>query len=81
MVKLQQKQQMTTKEGPVPMMHQHFLKVKKEAPTFKVGDEIKCFIAEYENNRYCVFTASFIRVPNYHVFNSEQELHDHFDEL
>lgn len=81
MVHLKTKEIITTKEGPVPVMHPHLLKVKKSTPTFEVGKEIKCFIAEYDKKRYCVFTASFIRVDNYHVFESEQELHDHFDEL
>lgn len=81
MVKLKSKEVMTTKEGPLPVMHPHLLRVTKQAPTFPIGKEIKCFIAEYDNKRYAVFTASFMRVDNYHVFDSEQELHDHFEEL
>lgn len=81
MVTLRSKEIITTKEGPVPIMHPHLLRVKKAAPSFEVGKEIKCFVAEYDNKRFAVFTASFVRVDNYHVFGSEQELHDHFDEL
>lgn len=81
MITMGSKEIITTKEGPVPIMHPHLLRVKKEAPSFEVGKEIKCFIAEYDNRRFAVFTASFVRVDNYHVFDSEQELHDHFDEL
>lgn len=81
MVQLKSKQAITTKEGPVPIMHPHLLRVTKAAPTFEVGKEIKCYITEYDNKRYAVFTASFIRVDNYHVFESEKELHEHFEEL
>ena len=74
--------QMTTQNGiPWPVMHQDNLRVVKDAPTFKEGDTITCFIARYDRGRYAVFTASFISVPNYHVFNSEQELHEHFEEV
>lgn len=81
MVKLKSKEVITTKEGPLPVMHPRLLRVLKPAPTFEVGKEIKCFISEYANKRYAVFTASFVRVDNYHVFDSEQELHEHFEEL
>lgn len=81
MVTLRSKEVITTKEGPVPVMHPHLLKVLKPAPTFPQGKEIKCFIAEYDNKRYAVFTASFVRVDNYHVFESLDELNEHFEEL
>lgn len=65
---------------PMPVMYKHSLLVKKSAPSFKEGDTVLCFIAKYDNDRYCVFTASFIRIDHYHVFESEQELHEHFEE-
>lgn len=69
------------KQPPMPVMHKHQLTVKKSAPgNFNEGDQVSCYIAKYDNNRFCVFTASFIRIDHYHVFESEQELHDHFDE-
>lgn len=81
MVQLQKMEVITTKEGPVPVMHKHQLTVKKSAPgNFNEGDAISCYITKYDNNRFCVSTASFIRIDHYHVFESEQELHEHFDE-
>lgn len=64
----------------MPMMHRHTLKVLKPAPSFNEGDTIVCFIAAYDNGRYAVFTASFVRVDNYHVFESLDELNEHFEE-
>jgi hypothetical protein len=81
MVTFQSKQFVNTKEGPSPIMHKHSLLVKKDAPGgFNSGDTVLCFICQYDGGRYCVFTASFIRIDHYHVFDSEQELHDTFDE-
>jgi hypothetical protein len=77
------KSQMTVSEEkqPMPVMYKHSLTVKKSAPGgFNEGDTILCFIARYDNNRYCVFTASFIRIDHYHVFDSEEQLHEHFEE-
>jgi hypothetical protein len=81
MVTLLSKQTINTKEGPTPIMHKHKLKCLKDAPSFESGKEGEYWIAEYDNGRFCVFTASFILVDQYHVFNSEQELHEHFEEL
>lgn len=69
------------KNPPTPVMHKHSLKVLKSAPTFNEGDTVLCFIAKYDNGRYCVFTASFVRIDHYHVFDSENQLHEHFEEL
>lgn len=80
MVKIHPKEQITTKEGPVPVMRTHLLKVLKNAPSFTEGETIKCYIAEYTNSRFCVWTASFIHIPNYHVFDSLNQLHEHFEE-
>lgn len=68
------------KQAPMPVMHKHKLKVLKSAPTFNEGDTVLCFIAKYDHGRYCVFTASFIRIDQYHVFDSEDQLHEHFEE-
>lgn len=80
MVKLLSTQTIQTKEGVTPVMHRHNLLVKKSAPTFEEGQTITCWIAKYDHGRYAVFTASFIEVPNYHVFDSEDQLHEHFEE-
>lgn len=64
----------------VPTMHKHHLTCLKEAPSFPEGQTGDYFIAKYDHGRICVFTASFIRVDQYHVFASEQELHEHFEE-
>lgn len=69
------------KQPPMPVMHKHVLMVLKSAPgNFNEGETVTCYIAKYDNNRYCVFTASFIRIDHYHVFDSENELHEHFEE-
>lgn len=82
MVKLLTPQSVNTKEGLMPIMHKHTLLVKKSsAGNFNENDTVTCYIAKYDHGRYCVFTASFIRIDHYHVFDSEQELHDTFDEL
>lgn len=70
----------TTDKQPMPVMWRHVLVVTKDAPSFKKGETVTCFIAKYDHGRYCVFTASFIRIDHYHVFESEQEMHDHFEE-
>lgn len=68
------------KRAPMPVMHKHRLTCIKDAPNFPTGTTGDFYIAKYDNGRYCVFTASFIRIDNYHVFASEQELHDTFEE-
>lgn len=81
MVKLKSLEVISTKEGPTPVMHRHQLLVIKSAPGgFREGETVICFIAKYDNDRYCVFTASFIKIDQYHVFESEAELHEHFEE-
>lgn len=80
MVKLLATQTTINNGEIVPVMFRHTLLVTKDAPSFKKGETIQCFIAKYDNGRYCVWTASFIDIPNYHVFESEKELHEHFDE-
>lgn len=81
MVQLKTPETISTKEGPTPVMHRHNLKCIKSAPGFPEGTTGYFFIARYDNDRYCVFTASFISINNYHVFDSEQDLHDHFEEI
>lgn len=80
MVKLLTPQTINTKEGLTPVMHKHSLLVLKTIKEFEEGQTVLCYIARYDNNRYCVFTASFIRIDHYHVFESEKELHEHFEE-
>jgi hypothetical protein len=65
----------------VPTMHKHQLKCLRTAPSFNAGESGIYYIAQYDNGRFCVFTASFIKIDQYHVFNSEQELHEHFEEI
>lgn len=69
------------KQAPMPVMHKHELLVLKSSPSFEEGQKVVCFIAKYDNGRYCVFTASFIRIDHYHVFNSLDDLNEHFEEL
>lgn len=64
----------------VPFMHRHDLTVKKSAPTFDEGESVSCYIVRYDNERYAVFTASGVNNTKYHVFESLDELHEHFDE-
>lgn len=70
----------TNDELPMPVMWKHTLLVVKDAPSFNKGETVTCYIAKYDGGRYCVFTASFIEIDQYHVFQSEQDLHDHFEE-
>lgn len=63
-----------------PVMHFHNLYVKKSAPTFEEGETVGCYIAKYDNDRYAVFSASGATKTKYHVFESLEELHEHFDE-
>lgn len=80
MVKLNQSL-LTVSNGSVcPIMYQHVLKVKKDAPTFKEGTNVTCFIAKYDNGRFCVWEPAWTYVGAYHVFESEQDLNDTFDE-
>lgn len=66
---------------PWPMMRKHNLTVKKAAPNFDEGEKVECFIAKYLDGKYAVWASTWKPTNKYHVFNSEQELHDHFDEL
>lgn len=81
MVKLQTPETINTKEGPVPIMHKHRMTCLKDAPSFTSGETGDYYIARYDGLRYCVFTASFIRIDSYHVFESEKDLHEHFEEV
>jgi hypothetical protein len=82
MVNIRATETINTKEGPTPVMHRHSLRVLKDAPGgFKRDANIICLIAKYDNGRYCVFTASFIKIDHYHVFDSLEELHETFEEL
>jgi len=63
-----------------PVMHYHKLSCKKSAPTFNEGESYGCYITSYAGGRFAVFTHSGVSKTSYHVFESEQELHNHFDE-
>jgi hypothetical protein len=80
MVKLKSMQVVNQNGRPVPVMHVHPLECLKPAPTFNVGETVLCYIAKYDNNRYAVFSSSGYKETKYHVFESEQELHEHFQE-
>lgn len=64
-----------------PIQHSHNLKCKKSAPTFDEGETVLCSIMKYDNGRYAVFSSSGVSKSKYHVFESVEELHEHFDEL
>lgn len=73
-------QKLLSGEG-IPVAHTHNLKCTKAAPTFKAGETVRCYITEMSTGRYAVFSTSGVCSTQYHVFDSEQELHDHFEEL
>jgi len=81
MVKINQKQMVSDGKSVRPFMHVHNLTVKKNAPTFAEGENVNCYIAEYDNGRFAVFSSSGVQNTKYHVFDSETELHEHFDFL
>lgn len=62
-------------------MRPHKLKVKKSAPNFDEGETVTCFIAKYLDNRYAVWDSTWMQTTKYHVFDSVESLHEHFDEL
>ena len=64
-----------------PVMREHRLSVKKNAPSFKKGTTVTCYIAKYDNGRFCVWDSSWTSQTNYHVFDSLTELNNTFDEL
>lgn len=65
----------------VPVMHVHKLRCIKSAPTFDEGEMTECYITKNDNGRYAVFTTSGVKKTKYHVFQSENDLHEHFEEL
>lgn len=81
MVKINAIQMVTTNGWSQPLMHRHVLTVKKSAPTFNLGESVNCYIAKYDNDRFAVFSSSGVQNTKYHVFESEAELHEHFDEI
>jgi hypothetical protein len=80
MVKINTKEMTSTNGIISPKLHPHQLTVIKEAPTFKIGESLICYIAEYDNNRFAVFSASGVQNTKYHVFESEDALHEYFEE-
>lgn len=71
-----------TKEGILPVMPRHHLKVIKETSNFIEGTTLIVFIAKYDNGRYGVMTASYMGpTEHYKVFQSADELHEHFEEV
>lgn len=65
----------------LPMMFRHSLKVIKPCPNFEMDETVSCFIAKYDGGRYAVWDSTWKQTNKYHVFNSEQELHDTFEEF
>lgn len=80
MVKLHAPETIVTNGKIMPVMRKHSLRVIKEAPSFPEGETIDCYIALYSGGRYCVWDSSWGLITNYHVFDSEDQLHEHFDE-
>lgn len=72
----------TTSNGEfTPIMFVHSLVAAKDAAGFQKGNKYDCYITKYDNDRFAAFTFSGATKTIYHVFESEQELHDSFDEL
>lgn len=80
MIKINQKQLVSDGKYVKPLMHIHNLTVKKEAQTFTEGEIVKCYVTQYSDGRFAVFSSSGATKTKYHVFESEQELNDTFDE-
>lgn len=79
MVKINQKEGSQGKEGFLPTMWTHILKVKKDATPFQEGETVTCYIAEYDNKRFAVWDFSYQHHNKYKVFSFD-ELNDTFDE-
>lgn len=65
----------------MPVMFGHTLVSTKDAAGFKSGNQYSCYITKYDGGRFAVFTSHGATHTIYHVFESEQEMHDSFDEL
>lgn len=81
MVTINQQIVTITKGDIVPIMYVHNLTVKKNVADFVEGSTLQCFVAKYDGGRFAVWESTYTRRSIYHVFDSERELHDHFDEL
>jgi hypothetical protein len=64
-----------------PVMYVHSLVSTKDAKDFKQGNQYNCYITKNDNGRFAVFTSHGAAQTLYHVFESEQDLHNSFDEL
>ena len=62
-----------------PKLHIHNLTCIKSAPTFDIGENLNCYITKYDSGRFAVFSTSG-KNTKYNVFESEAELHEHFEE-
>lgn len=63
-----------------PTMWRHVLDVLKDAGEFISGEQVTCFITEYDNKRFAVWDVDFHFHNKYKVF-SEEELHATFNEV
>lgn len=81
MVKLHAPQLTITNGVQMPVMNRHNLRVVKSAPNFKEAETVECFICRYANGRFAVWDSTWMNTNKYHVFQSEAELHEHFEEL
>jgi hypothetical protein len=64
----------------LPIMFVHPLVCTKDVAGFESGVRYDCYITRCDHGRFAVFTSSGLRPTLYHVFDSERELHDHFQE-
>jgi hypothetical protein len=72
----------TTNNGEfTPIMYNHSLLATKDHGNFKKGSRYDCYVTRNDNNRFAVFTSHGATHTIYHMFESEQDLHDTFDEL
>lgn len=74
--------QTPTRESGLTNVKQHKLKCLKEVAKFLPGITYTCYIQKMTSGdkRYMVYTSSGIETK-YHVFESKEEIEDHFEEL
>lgn len=80
MVKINQKEGLSGKDGFLPTMWVHTLLVKRDALPFTEGETVNCYVAEYDNKMFAVWDSSYLHHNKYKVF-SESDLHDTFSEI
>lgn len=82
MIKIHKPEAIVSNGAATPVMPQHHLTPKKDAHGFIKDQTVACYISMYTGGRYAVWACDWTnRIVPYHVFSSESDLNDHFDEI